>query len=179
MKTEKFAQSAEAAMNRSSGKRPTAVTAIGWFWIIAGALMIVVGVITLWHAALMQSQHKGVVTIDGAAAMIRRFVYFFTGVLQSTVGVAVMVMGNAFLRLRKWARTALEVFSWVGLAYTTVNIGIYVSTLFFVKGNALLHGILLAVIAGILYCVPLGFTIYFLRSKKVRDAVATPPRVTP
>ncbi|MBI5687642.1 MAG: hypothetical protein HZC54_21435 [Verrucomicrobia bacterium] len=177
MKSEKFGKS-EEAMTQFIEKRPTAVSVIGWFWIIAGGFLALAAGTSLLHRpneSVVNDAAKQHAFLGMAARC-----YAVSGVLLLTTGATAIVSGIAFLRLRKWGRTALEVISWLAVAYITVAVvGMIAMMSFYLSGVSVLFGILLAGISGAFYWVPLGFIIRSLRSKKVRDAVASPPRVTP
>jgi len=97
--------------------------------------------------------------------------------VQMAIAVLALVAGIQFLRLRAWARTALEVVAWVGLAQVgLVGLGwLWMVTSFASKAGAggpgLLFGVVLSVMF-VLSAAPFVVILAFLRGRTIREAVA-------
>jgi hypothetical protein len=158
-------------------KRPTVVSVIGWFWIIVGGLMALSGslvslgyVISGASAHAPDSQHMPALFIF----IFRHFV--FVAVIQVCFGALAALAGWQLLRLRAWARSALEGLSWIGLVCIVswaVAFNMALGTMHRGEGfdSFSLFRILVGAFSVVFYGVPLGLIVYFLRSPKVRDAV--------
>jgi hypothetical protein len=87
------------------------VTAAGWFGIVAGAAVALIGLI--FFAAAFSGRS---VPVGGAGL----FVLFTLGVgpLMTLAGVTILVAGFKLMGGHLWARTVLEIFSWIALCAT-------------------------------------------------------------
>ncbi|MBM3888507.1 MAG: hypothetical protein FJ388_05200 [Verrucomicrobia bacterium] len=153
--------SAEAVMKQFSRKRPTAVTVIGWLCIVGGSIAVLE---TIWN--IRDSLPQPFLNLLAAAVFL-------------LLGVVNLIAGVYLLRLRAWARTAIEVVCCVEIF--VFSLGPILWGAYVIGFERLLAGwsaqaktIMCASLA--LQCaVPAvvnGIIIYFLRSKKVRDAFA-------
>ncbi len=153
-------------------KRPTAVSVVGWFWIIVGGFIVLTGV-----GAFLGEQPPASLVDDVARkypvhAWVMRY-YSLLLLLLSGFGLLAVFFGIGFLRLRKWARTALEVISWLALTgVVAIAIGMVTMTFNHLKIGFLLFTMAFVLIGTAFYWVPLGLVLRALRSKKVRDAVS-------
>ena len=139
-------------------KRPTAVSVIGWAWIVLGGLMLLSA-----GSALVLTSFYGGFSFPFALNTYRLF-----SVLELVVGSCGLVAGVSFLKLRLWSRIALETLSWLAIAGILAS---SVGLMFSVPGlPALFIGV--AIGMSLLYCVPLGLMLRALRSDKVRDALS-------
>jgi hypothetical protein len=177
-------------MNAIQKKRPTAVTVIGWVFIAGAVLMIFSG--GMGFAAFSFMKHMG-----GEKPPIPEQAPFQFGVMevifqhfgliaivQGALAVFIIIASIQFLRLRRWARTALEVIAWLGLVYLvgfgifwvvswigiTSNIPITEGT----PGPAPMFNIVGAVMGSVVtlfWAAPLVVIIIFLRGKTIREAL--------
>ncbi len=152
-------------------KRPTAVSVIGWFWIIVGFFTALASVASLLQdppsESLIQEMAKD------SPVMARALRHYFVGaLLQFVVGQVFIFSGIGFLRLRAWARTALEVVSWlVVVFFAAIMVDVLVMMHTYLKDGALPCGVIGCVLGSAFYFGPVGLMLYFLRSRKVREAV--------
>ena len=109
--------------------RPRAVTAIGRIWLVAGILFLAVAVVDLilWFAL-----RPAMPTILGYAAerepgfrLLGPYFEHYATIkfLEAVFASAVVVSAYHFLKLRPWARGALEAASWLYLAYLLAFVG--------------------------------------------------------
>jgi hypothetical protein len=166
--------------------RPTSVTVIGWLAVVLGIMMIFSGSFGLLVFTLMpgkpSAQSMGGVP-GPLVFMARVFDYFPLLVMVQVVVAATMIAsGAAFLRLRAWARTALEVLAWLVLCYLIGFGGLWlyaaasmgsvasqsaeVPAVFFLA----LMGIGVFAIVG--FTIPVVLVLRVLRGRTVREAVA-------
>ena len=146
-------------------KRPTAVSVIGWFWIIVGGFLALASISAVQQGSPDESLLNELAKGSPLLAMEERH-YILKAFFMFAVGDVGVIFGICFLRLYAWARTALEVVSWLCIALFTAN----VILAFFFMGVSFLTAIIF--IAGsAFFWAPLGLVIYFLRSRKVREAV--------
>ncbi len=122
----------------------------------------------------------------GFAMMNSIFQYF--GVLlllQGIVAVVAIWAGVSLLRLKQWARTTIEVLSWVAFLYT-VGFGIFWVYMWVpMTGQVPTHGApvnaesfqlmgaVMGVIVTAVFAVPLWIMIRYLRGAEVRAAIAS------
>lgn len=170
--------------------RPSSVTIIGWLAIVFGILMIFSGTFGLLVFSLTpvrpSDQPVGGVP-EPFVLMAKIFDYF--GVLaavQIAVATIMIASGAAFLRLRSWARTALEVLSWLALCFL-VSFGgwwLYAATFIGSAASELpelpavvttaFFSVLMAVgiVNFVVFSVPVVVTLRVLRGRAVREAVS-------
>lgn len=110
--------------------RPTSVTVISWVWIVMGILMTLGGAMGFFSFAMMQEMSGGnpfppdQLPPDFPAEFRPMMLIFrnfqFVAAFQVVVAIFAIVSGIYFLKLRQWARTALEVLTWLALTYIVV-----------------------------------------------------------
>ena len=102
---------------RQSAARPAAVTVIGWCAVVLGVLTILSGVMGLFVAGVLPALEE--VPVDISIAFPPWLFEHWTdlSIAQIVLAVVVVIAGVGFLQLRPWARTAIEVLTWLsGLA---------------------------------------------------------------
>lgn len=102
--------------------RPATVTVIAWLFIGFGALALVgglFGLVTLLAAPMPTGMAEMLANAPRPFLIVARVVDNFWALAlgQVVVGAAMVGGGIGFLRLEPWARTLLEVLTWIGLAY--------------------------------------------------------------
>lgn len=172
-------------MNPPSVARPAGVTAIAWLWIAGGILLLVSALLTWAVLSLI-----GPVTATAAgripleSAMISA-VSSNIGVLvwtQAALGVPSIVAGVQFLKLRRWARTVIEILTWVSLAYVLINGGYFLyvwesiaadlsKQLMLERGALVTLGYVTMVTLTVIFAAPLGFMLRYLRGAEVKQAI--------
>ncbi len=178
-------------MNEISKKRPTSITVIGWTFIVSAILMILSGGMGLMMFSLMNQMKADVPPITEelpdqfrAPAIIFEY-YVLISLFEIAGAIFVLIAGIQFLKLRKWARNALEIISWLSLVFTVV-FGIYwvISWVSLsskipiqegVSGVPPMLGVFGAVMGGVvtlIWAAPLVVIIYFLRGKTIKEAVS-------
>jgi len=104
-------------------ERPTAVTVIGWVWIVYGALKLMGGA---WALAALRLggglgdalAGPGFPTFLPARILQGAFGSLALGLkVQMIFAAAVTFAAVSLLRLRSWARSAIEVLCWFSLCY--------------------------------------------------------------
>jgi lysylphosphatidylglycerol synthetase-like protein (DUF2156 family) len=172
----------------SPGKRPTAVSVIAWTWIITGGFAVFSGIMSLLMFAAMptlQSELSHAPGMSqGVGLMTSMFRYFgWLVAVQLVLAAVAIVAGIQFLRLRSWARAALEILSWVSLIYV-VGFGLFwLSTwstmtgqfsqqdVQFDTGTLRIVGLAVGAVITLAFAIPLGIMIKYLRGKVVREAM--------
>jgi hypothetical protein len=159
-------------MNTIQKKRPTSITFIGWMFIASALLVILLGVKGFADFTIKKQADWGVPS--GLIAMV-----------QGVLAIFVIIVSIQFLSLRRWARTALEVITWLGLAYV-VGFGIFALIEWITTGSRIWvseggasgplswFGIFLAVMISVVTiccAVPLVVIIKFLRGKTIREVL--------
>ncbi len=150
---------------RAPVRRPTAVTVLGWLFICLAALAFLRGVVMLMSCSAHPREALGPP---------------MAGVMNVLLGAVVAVLAAYFLMLRAWARTALEVGTWLALVSA---IGLFVlmlapdrpgsgpegSGFIFLYLAAFFRLVVLAVAA--VFSVGCVLVLRVLRSPEVRRAV--------
>jgi hypothetical protein len=103
-------------------ERPTAVTVIGWVWIVYGTLKLIGGA---WALAALKLgglgdalAGPGFPTVLPTRILQGAFGSLALGLkVQMVFATAVAFAAVSLLRLRSWARTAIEVLCWFSLCY--------------------------------------------------------------
>jgi hypothetical protein len=168
-------------------ERPTSLTVIGWLAVGLGSLGVLGGLMGLAVSLLVPEMHD-VGTQDTAdipapvGIMSDVFPYFWVlATVQLLAAALLIVAGIGLLRLKAWARTAIEVLAWLGLAY---NLGFGVFWLWSLAAMSegmpkdagpaavvptmMVSGIVMIVA----FSVPLVIVIRVLRGTNVREAIA-------
>ena len=178
-------------MSAIQKKRPTAITVIGWIYIAVAVLMIFSGGMGFVAFSFMQD-------IKGERPPTPEDTPFPFGVMdvvfqhfdllalaQVALAAFIIIASIQFLRLRRWARTALEVIAWLGLVYI-VGFGIFWVTSWIsitsgipategASGPPPLFNVFGAVMGSMVmlfWAIPLVVIIAFLRGKTIREAVS-------
>ena len=151
-------------------QRPTCITVIGWLWIIIGIYMAVGGLmISLFYYSSFRP------AMSTGSSEVPLFIKLFPLiiVIQVNVGALAFVAGRNFLKLRPWARTTLEVLSWLGLTYVigVLIIWIYQWLSINSESNMGIVGCLMAVFITGVFSVPLIIIIRTLRGNVVKTAI--------
>jgi hypothetical protein len=177
-------------MNAVQKKRPTAVTVIGWMFIASAILMILSGGMGLAAFTFVKQTAGGVPPlpedIPGQLRVIEIVFHYFDliAVVQIAFAIFILIASIQFLRLQRWARTALEVISWLGLVYM-VGFGIvWVASWIGITSSIPLTegtpgpspmfnvvGVTMGALITACWAVPLVVIIVFLRGKTIRGAL--------
>ncbi len=179
-------------MNQTSVVRPAGVVAIAWLWIVGGILLLISALLTWAVLTLFESALPPASAPAHAPAEIVLINTLLNnmGVLvwsQVAIGALSIYAGTQFLKLRLWARIAIEALTWISLVYVLANgayflymwesIVIDLSKQLMVDGDALrITGYVTVVTLTVVFAVPLGFMIKYLRAPAVRQAVAAANR---
>jgi len=179
-------------MNPSSAVRPAGIATVAWMWIVGGILLLIGALLTWAVLSLFES----VLPVAGAPGSVPADFDLIsalqsqTGVLvwtQVAMGVVSIYAGAGFLKLRAWARTAIEVLTWVSLVYVLGN-GVYFmymwesivtdlsKQLTVDRGALRIAGYVTMATVTVVFAVPFGFMLKYLRAPLVRQAVAAANR---
>ena len=169
-------------------KRPTGITITAWLWIVMGGLMIfsaVMGGVTYAMMGNMSLPPSSSTEMPAGFAVMMNFIFQYFGVLlllQGIVAVVAIWAGVSLLRLKQWARTAIEVLSWIAFLYT-VGFGIFwVYMWISMTGQVMagsapgnvdsfqVIGAVMGVIVSAVFAVPLWIMIRYLRGVEARTA---------
>lgn len=172
------------------GKRPTAMTVIGWLFIIGSAFMILSAGMGLWALSLMRQTTGGRLPPlpPDAPAMFRVMYgllpyFWLLGRLQIAFALFVIFAALQFLRRRAWARTALESVTWLGLVFaagfTLLWAASWVSMASTVPAQPgapspmffTIVGVVIAVVVAAVWATPLIVILVFLRGRTIREVV--------
>lgn len=169
------------------GKRPSGLTVIAWLWIVSGALMGLGALLgTFAYSIVLDAELDPALTANAPAGLqlASPALGGFDLLLGAQVVVAVLSLwaGVALLRLRSWARTAIEALSWLGLLYC-VGFGIFWIYLWgsitgqmppdqmpVDPGTMRTIGAIIGVVLAAVFAIPLYLMIRYLRGPEARAA---------
>lgn len=175
-------------MSDDAKGRPRGVGLVAWSWIVLGALTALLAL--LYSAAIdgmKELSASGAVPgmpdlkdmqLDAGSGLVIALHYVFA--------IAAIAAGIQFLKLRAWARTMLEILSWVSLVLVAV-LGVVWMVMWnsitlkmlgpeAPTGTLFAIGLAVDVVLVLLSAVPLWMMIRFLRSAAVRGATARQPQ---
>ena len=153
--------------------RPTCISVIGWFWIIVGGLMFLSGTIgfVAFLLTLCPAQNENILRHSVSPLL---WVVPVVAILQLVVAILAVVSGIHFLKLRHWARRALEVLTW---AFLILVVGFGVCWVFMwtttssARFGITIVGTVMGALITIAYGTPLVIVLRFLRGQKVLSAM--------
>jgi hypothetical protein len=162
--------------SQSPAPAPTVVKVLGGIWLGIGVLMVASS-LTGFASFLMIKSTMEQKDISDAPVIFHYFHLLL--IIQLFFAVFVIYSSYKFLKLKAWARKAIEVVNWLGLLYV-VGFGIFweITLLFkrlgFAESGSFNGLTILMAVMGIFiiaaFGVPLAVMIHFLRSQKVREA---------
>lgn len=152
-------------------KRPTCVTVIGWAWIIIGGLMCFSSTMVLIVSVMI----AGAPHADPETAFMFE-IFPILAVVQLALAILGLFSGINFLKLKAWARPALEGLTWIILIFILGFTFYFVfDWLSMTSGQELrgfdIMGAVMGVVIMSIYGVPVGIMLKFLRGPKIRDAI--------
>lgn len=105
-------------------ERPGVVSVIGWVWLVLALLLAAKALIDVVVWRVMKPAMPVLVDIAGGRSPEPpRYLQFVVEhltevkIAQAVLWIGVAAVAAGFLRLRPWARTAMQAFGWLGLAY--------------------------------------------------------------
>lgn len=164
---------------RGSHRRPTSVTVVAVLWIVLGALIVWGGGAGI-AASVSQARaatYPSTDTMSRPMAFLERHIRVVGGA-QLCLGIVAIVCAIFLLRLRAWARRALEVISAVWIILLVGFMSVFTTSVFHIRPGYVGPGMMFAVMtcgAGvILWAAPGVITLVFLRGNTARTAVSRP-----
>jgi hypothetical protein len=181
-------------MNKETSSSPGAVRLIGWLFIIGAGLMVISAGMGLAGWALSRQVATQPMDLPkgggfgGPISLFRNF--WWLALAQIGVAGFIIYASIQFMKLRAWARAALEIVAWIGLTFG-LGFGIHwafgwldmttnVPKKFPGRFEHFRYLVLAAGMFGILFwIVPVAVVIGFLRGKTIRQAMVktVPPPV--
>jgi hypothetical protein len=156
-------------------KRPTCVTVIGWAWIVIGSLMCISSIMGLLASSLQIPEMHGTEQKD--QFLVSMFSWFpILAIVQIGVAILGIISGFNFLKLKSWSRLFLEILTWFLLIFI-LGFGIFwviawvIVTKLDSSSTFTIMGTLMGTIITIIYVIPLGFMLKYLRGKKTRSVM--------
>lgn len=178
-------------MDAIQKKRPTAITVIGWIFLVSSILMILSGGLGFIAFSFMKQMAEEMPPLSEELPHQFRIMgiifqnFGIIALLQVALAIFVLMTSIHFLQLCKWARNALEIITWLGLFYI-VGFGIFwlvswidITSSFpdsqVPSGPSPMFNIIGAImgcVVTVVWVVPLIIIIIFLRGKTIKDAVS-------
>ena len=166
------------------------VTVIGWVWIVLAGVLVMKALVNLLTLSILRSTAPTLLQALGDQLAHVPFVQTIlrhAGAVMVTQAVFWAFVGFCafhFLRLRPWARAAIQTVCCLGLVYAACLLVLWVelwqkaglatrdpSLTEAKRSVALFAGVVVWILLGSLFGIMLGF----LRSSRVREAFAGPP----
>jgi hypothetical protein len=179
----------EISVNTTSSTRPMGITITSWLWIVAGAFITFGAVMGgVAYSLMRQTDKPGIQGSDAPAGfwLMNLMLQNFGAVLaaQFVIAVVAICAGIDLLRLKSWARSAIEALCWLGVLWT-IGFGIYWVYMWIsmssqmpsgavpAGGNTFqVMGVVMGIVATLMFAIPLGIMIRYLRGHEVRGAIA-------
>ncbi len=104
-------------------QRPKAVTVIGWIWLVLGALSLFKTIVNSIFWVALQPAIPSLVALAARENPMTRYLnpllehYGLVLTIQALLAAGVGISAYFLLRLRPWARAAIETTCWLGLVY--------------------------------------------------------------
>jgi hypothetical protein len=169
-------------LHKSPDSKPLLVTAIGWGFIVFAFLMILGSLSGLAQSAIFDDFFTLFNNFDKAETSPQNMPLFFQimmfsmrhmmvlAILLLCLAVSVLVASIFFLRLKRWARTFLEVFSWIALGLICI-MGILFTSLWF-GGPAFfsMFGVLVSLFITLSFAAIPGAAVFALRNETVKNS---------
>lgn len=173
-------------------KRPTGITITAWLWIATGGLMIFSGVMAgfAYAVAGLMGQPPTEPADIPSELMLMNIIFRYFGVfvvVQLIVAALALWSGIGLLKLKAWARTAIEALSWLALVYCLAFGVFWVYTWVSVAGQVppsagapvdldafQFMGAIMGLVVTAMFTVPLWFMIRYLRGAEARAATQSP-----
>jgi hypothetical protein len=181
-KAERFKRQSKTDLQSRFQKRPGLVLAIGWGFIVLAVFMILSGLSGLPSAAFMEeavSNFSETYTGYGKIpALFKVFLFSIKHIralslLFILIAIFVLVTGIFFLKLKPWARTVLEAFSWVALVFI-IGTGFLWADVWISgpdsSASISMIGVTIGFIIMIIYAAVPVTALVLLRYKSVREA---------
>jgi hypothetical protein len=168
-------------------QRPKAVTVIGWIWLVLGALSLFKTIVNSIFWVALQPAIPSLVALAARENPMTRYLnpllehYGLVLTIQALVAAGVGISAYFLLRMRPWARVAIQAVCWLGLVYIAC---FAVFWLFVMTRTAAVRPRgQIPPSAGILVCaalaVGLAVMVGMLRSRRLRKAFISPPPSPP
>lgn len=117
-------------------KKPVLIRLIGWAFIIFSIFMIFGGISGLTSATMLNAMEFDILSLREETYNMPALFHVFLFILKYSIEFSflfimvaffILIAGISFLQLKRWARTALEVFSWAAAAVTVAGAILWVS----------------------------------------------------
>jgi hypothetical protein len=170
-------------------KKSASIAVIAWSYILLALFVILVSGLSIFGSQYVNEQmetmpHEILESLPGMLFIMQHSGSLL--ILQTICAIFMLIVGIEFLRLRAWARTAIEILSWLCIVFAVMIVLFFITTwinivsqMMAFEGNdgsssALnVLGIGVGIILMVLFVIPLLIIIRALRGKAIRDAVSS------
>jgi hypothetical protein len=169
-------------------KKPASIAVIAWSYIVLALFVLLVSGVSIFGSQYVNQQMETMPNEILESFPGMGFVIQHSGlllILQTIVAIFMLIAGIEFLRLRAWARTAVEILTWLCVVFAVTIVLFFIMTwinmvsqmmAFEDNGGTLsmltVVGIGVGLVLMVLFVIPLLMMIRALRGKAVRDAVS-------
>jgi len=169
-------------------KKTASIAVIAWSYILLALFVILFSVLSVFGSQYVNEQIETMPdeileSFPGMGFIMQHSGFLL--ILQTICAIFMLVAGIEFLRLRAWARTAVEILSWLCIVFVVIIVLFFIMTwlnitsqMMAFEGNGgassalSVLGIGVGIILMVIFIIPLLIIIRALRGKAVRDAVS-------
>jgi hypothetical protein len=169
-------------------KKTASIAVIAWSYILLALFVILVSGLSICGSQYINQQIETMPNEILESLPGMGFVMQYSGpllILQTIVALFMLIAGIEFLRLRAWARTAVEILSWLCIVFAVVIALFFIMTWTNIVSQMMafeengtsstlnILGIGVGIILMVIFVIPLLMIVRALRGKAVRDAVSS------
>ncbi|MFA5795390.1 MAG: hypothetical protein WC980_10055 [Candidatus Brocadiia bacterium] len=150
----------------ADAKRPIAITVIGYVSLFFACFMILGNIISYIIIKSHEANSSSFILQESPHRYIK-----IAAFLSVLFGVFLLKASIDFLKLRAWARKAIEIISWVWIVYVAGLI-VFITVRYFMVGDGNLLAIpliIMGIIMASMGAIPSIAIIYLLRSRSIKD----------
>jgi hypothetical protein len=169
-------------------KKPSSVAVIAWSYILLALFVILVSGLSVFGSQYVNQQietmpNEILESFPGMGFIMQHSGFLL--ILQTICAIFMLVAGIEFLRLRAWARTAVEILTWLCIVFAVIIVLFFIMTWLNITSQMMTFednsgtssaltvlGIGVGMVLMVLFVIPLLMIIRTLRGKAVRDAVS-------
>ena len=169
-------------MNKEQTKIPAAVSVIGYGFIGVGILGVISGLASFFTIPALRSMINTFLSSYhdfGAAFTFLQFSYIISSA-SIVLSIFILIAGQQFIRLKKWARAGLEVISWCSAFLSVLLALVFVYSCINLKtmlaliddpafANLLKQLVITCTAISLFFIIPNILLVVYLRSKSIKN----------
>jgi hypothetical protein len=170
-------------------KKTASIAVIAWSYILLALFVILFSGLSVFGSTYVNQQMETMPDeiLESIPGVL--FIMQHSGsllILQTICAIFMLIAGIEFLRLRAWARTAVEILSWLCIVFAVMIVLFFIMTWLNISSQMMAFedndgtssalnvlGIGVGIVLMVLFVIPLLMMIRALRGKAIRDAVSS------